>query len=81
LKIGQKLLVPQTTNSKSTSAKPTDKKKKQNDISSEKSDAKTHRTPKALRAKSTDTRASFRASFWSAYASSRRFHAVTPHAS
>jgi LysM repeat protein len=74
LKIGQKLSVPEA-------AKPTDKKKKQNEISSEKSDAKTRRAPKALPAKSTDTRASFRASFWSAQASSRRFHAVTPHAS
>ncbi len=80
LKIGQKLLVPEAAKPKTTSAKATDKKK-QNEISSEKSDAKTHRTPKAPRAKSTDTRASFRASFWSAHASSRRFHAMTPHAS
>ena len=81
LKIGQKLLVPEAAKPKTTSAKATDKKKKQNGISSDKSDAKTHRTPKALRAKSTDTSASFRARFWSAHASSRRFHAVTPHAS
>ena len=81
LKIGQKLLVPEAAKPKTTSAKATDKKKKQNEISSEKSDAKTHRAPKALPVKSTDTRASFRASFWSAHASSRRFHAVTPHAS
>jgi LysM repeat protein len=74
LKIGQKLSVPEA-------AKPTDKKKKQNGISSEKSDAKTHRAPKALPAKSTNTRASFGASSWSAQASSRRFHAVTPYAS
>jgi LysM repeat protein len=81
LKIGQKLLVPEPAKPKTASAKSTDKKKKQDEISSEKSDAKTHRTPKALRAKSTDTRASFRASFWSAHASSCRFHALIPHAS
>jgi LysM repeat protein len=81
LKIGQKLSVPEAAKPKTTSSKATDKKKKQNEISSEKSDAKNHRAPKALPAKSTDTRASFRASFWSAQASSRRFHAVTPHAS
>ena len=81
LKIGQKLLVPEATKPKTTSAKATDKKKKQNEVSSEKSDAKTHRTPKALPAKSTDSRASFRASFWSARASSRRFHALTTYAS
>ena len=81
LKIGQKLLVPEATKPKTASAKPADKKKKQGEISSEKSDAKTRRTPKALPVKSTDTRASFRASLWSAHASSRRFHALTPHAS
>jgi LysM repeat protein len=81
LRIGQKLLVPEAAKPKTAGAKATDKKKKQNEISSEKSDAKTHSTPKALRAKSTDTRAWFRASFWSAHASSRRFHALTPHAS
>ena len=81
LRIGQKLLVPEAAKPKSTSAKATDKKKKQNDISSEKSDAKTHRIPKALPAKSTDTRASFRASFLSAHASARRFHAITSYAS
>ena len=81
LKIGQKLLVPEAAKPKTTSAKSTDKKKKQNEISSEKSDAKTHRTPKALPAKSTDTRASFRGSFWSAHSSSRGIHALTPHAS
>jgi len=81
LKIGQKLLIPEAANPKTTRAKATDKKKKQDEISSEKSDAKTHRTPKALRAKSTDTGASFRGSLWSAQASSRRFHAVTAHAS
>ena len=81
LKIGQKLLVPEAAKPKTTSAKPADKKKKQNEASSEKSDAKTHRTPKALPAKSTDSRASFRASFWSARASSRRFHALTTYAS
>jgi hypothetical protein len=87
LKIGQKLLVPEPAKPKTTSAKPT--KKKQNEVSSEKSDAKTHRTPKALPAKSTDTRALFRGSLWSALpagasrsdASSRRFHPLTPHAS
>jgi LysM repeat protein len=81
LKIGQKLSVPEAAKPKATSSKATDKKKKQNEISSEKSDEKTHRVPKALPAKSTDTRASFRTSFWSAQASSRRFHAVTSHAS
>ena len=81
LKIGQKLVVPEAAKPKTTSSKATDKKKKQNEINSEKSDAKTHRTPKALRAKSTNTSASFRASFWSAHASSRRFHALTPYAS
>jgi LysM repeat protein len=81
LKIGQKLVVPEAAKPKTTTSKATDKKKKQNEISSEKSDAKTHRAPKALPAKSTDTRASFRASFWSAQASSRRFDAEKPHAS
>jgi LysM repeat protein len=81
LKIGQKLLVPEATKPKTTNSKATDKKKKEKKISSEKSDAKTHRTPKALRAKSTDTRASFRASFWSAHACSQRFHALIYHAS
>jgi LysM repeat protein len=81
LKIGQKLSVPEAAKPKTTSSKATDKKKKQNEISSEKSDTKTHHAPKALPAKSTDTRASFRASFWSAQASSCRFHAVTTHAS
>ena len=79
LKIGQKLLVPEAAKPKATSAKVTDKKKKQ--ISAEKSDEKTHRTPKALRAKPTDTSASFRASFWSSHASSRRFYALTLYAS
>jgi LysM repeat protein len=63
LKIGQKLLVPEAAKPKSSSSKATDKKKNQNEMSSEKSDAKTHRTPKALRAKSTDVRASFREAF------------------
>jgi LysM repeat protein len=81
LQIGQRLLVPEGVRPKTTSAKATDKKKKRNEISNEKSDAKTHRTPKALRAKPTDTSASFRASFWSAHASSRRFHALTLYAS
>jgi len=81
LQIGQKLLVPEAAKPKSTSAKATDKKKKQNDVSSEKSDAKTHRIPKALPAKSTDKRASFRASFLSAHASARRFHDITSYAS
>ena len=81
LKIGQKLLVPEAAKPKTSSTKATDKKKKQNEVSSDKSDAKTHRTPKALPEKSTDTRASFRASFWSAHASSCRFHALIPHAS
>ena len=81
LKIGQKLLVPDAAKPKTTSAKPADKKKKQNEVSSEKGDAKTHRTPKALPAKSTDTSASFRAGFWSERVSSLRFHALTPYAS
>lgn len=81
LKIGQKLLVPEAAKPKTTSAKTSDKKKKQTEFSSDKSDAKTHRAPKALPAKSTDTRASFRASFWSAHASSRRFHSLTLYAS
>jgi LysM repeat protein len=81
LKIGQKLLVPEAAKPKTTSSKATDKKKKQNEISSEKSDAKTHRAPKALPAKSTDTRASFRASFRSKQAFSRLSYAVTSHAS
>ena len=81
LQIGQKLLVPEAAKPKSTSAKAENKKKKKDEISSGKSDAKTHRTPKALRAKPTDTSASFRASFWSTHASSRRFHALTIYAS
>ena len=81
LQIGQKLLVPEAAKPKPTSAKATDKKKKSNDIKSEKSEAKTHRAPKAFRAKSTDASASFRASFWSAQASSRRFDPVTLYAS
>jgi LysM repeat protein len=66
LKIGQKLLVPEAARPKTTSAKAMDKKKKHNEVSSEKGDAKTHRTPKASRAKSSDTSALFRRSFWSA---------------
>ena len=81
LQIGQKLLVPDAAKRKTTSTKGTDKKKKTDQISNEKSDAKTHPSPKALPAKSTDRRASFRASFLSAHASSRRFHALTPYAS
>jgi len=81
LKIGQKLLVPAEGKPKTTSAKPADKKKKTNEVSSEKGDAKTHRTPKALPAKSTDTRGSFGASLRSAHASSSRCHALTRHAS
>jgi LysM repeat protein len=81
LKIGQKLLVPEAAKPKTTSAKPADKKKKQNEVSSEKSDAKTHRTPKALPAKSTDSGALFPAGSWSGLASSCRFHALTTHAS
>ena len=81
LKIGQKLVIPEAAKPKTTSSKATDKKKKRNEISSEKSDSKTHRPPKALPAKSTDTRASFRESFWSAQAFARRFHAVTSDAS
>jgi LysM repeat protein len=81
LKIGQKLLVPEAAKPKTTSAKPADKKKKQNEISSEKSDAKMHRTPKAPPAKSTDTRASFRGSVWSAHASSHRSYGLIPNAS
>src|SRR5262249_23456371 len=74
LQIGQKLLVPEAPKPKSTSPKGTDKKKKTDQISGEKSDAKTHLAPKALRAKTTNSRASFRANFWSTQASSRCFH-------
>jgi LysM repeat protein len=81
LQIGQKLLVPDTAKPKTTSAKGTDKKKKTDQINNEKSDAKTHRTPKSLPAKSTDRRASFRPSFLSVHARSRRFLALTPYAS
>jgi LysM repeat protein len=81
LQIGQKLLVPDAAKPKTTSAKGTDKKKKTDQINNEKNDAKTHRTPKPLPAKSTDRRASFRPSFLSAHAASRRFHALTPYAS
>ncbi len=81
LQIGQKLLIPDAAKLKTMSGKGTDKKKKTNETSTEKNDAKTHRTPKALPAKSTDNRASFRASSWSAHASSRRFHVLTPYAS
>src|SRR5213594_1353053 len=41
------------------------------------SDAKTRRSPKALRAKSKGTACSVFAKLWSAYASSRRFCAIT----
>jgi LysM repeat protein len=81
LQIGQKLLVPDGAKPKTTSGKGTDKKKKTNETSIEKSDARTHRAPKALPAKSTDKHALFRASFWSAHASSRRFSALTHYAS
>ena len=81
LQIGQKLLVPDAAKPKTTSAKGTDKKKKTDQISNEKGDAKTHPTPKGLRTKSTDRRTSFRASFLSAHASLPRFHALTPYAS
>ena len=43
-------------------------------VISKKSDARTHRTPKALRAKYGGELLLFRASFWSAHASPRRFH-------
>ena len=81
LQIGQKLLVPEAAKPKTTSAKAADKKKKSDEVGSKKSDAKTHRIPKAIPVKSTDSRASFRTSFWSAHASSRRFHALTLYAS
>ena len=69
LQIGQKLLVPEATaKPKTTSAKAENKKKKKDEISSGKSDAKTHRTPKALHQKSTDTGA-------------RRIHPLTSYAS
>jgi LysM repeat protein len=68
LQIGQKLLVPEAAKPKSTSAKAENKKKKKDEISSGKSDAKTHRTPKALHQKSTDTGA-------------RRIHPLTSYAS
>ena len=80
LQIGQKLLIPETAKPKASSAKGTDKKKKRNEIS-DKTDAKTHRAPKALRVKSTDTSASFRGSHRNAYVSWRRFDLLTRHAS
>jgi LysM repeat protein len=81
LNIGQKLLVPEAAKPKTTTSKATDKKKKQNEISSEKTESKTHRAPKALPVKSTDRRVSFRASLCSAPAFSRRFHTLTAYAS
>jgi LysM repeat protein len=81
LKIGQKLLIPEAAKPKTASAKATDKKKKQNEVSNEKGDAKTHHAPKALPAKSTDARGSFHASLSSAQASSNHSHALTAHAS
>ena len=80
LKIGQKLLVPEAAKPKTASAKATDKKKKHSEVSSEKSDAKTHRAPKAVPVKSTEA-SSFGTNLRSAHASSNRFHALTPHAS
>jgi len=80
LQVGQKLLVPEPAKPKSTSAKGTDKKKKTNQISTEKSGPRTHRAPKALPAKSTDRRASFRANFWSSHVS-RHFELFKPYAS
>ena len=81
LQIGQKLLVPEPAKSKATSAKAADKKKKKDEVSSEKSDTKAHRAPKALRAKPVDSSASYRAGDWTALASSRRSQDLTPHAS
>jgi LysM repeat protein len=81
LQIGQKLLVPEAAKGKAPSAKAADKKKKKNEISSEKSDAKTHGSSKVPRAKSTDTSTTFRATFWSAQASSHRCDALKAHAS
>ena len=94
LQIGQKLLVPEAAKPTTTSGKPKEKKKKTNEASTEKRDAGTHRTPKAIRAKSTDNRMLFRASLCDAlpaaasgidagvaHACSRRFHALTPYAS
>jgi hypothetical protein len=81
LQVGQKLLVPEPAKPKSTSAKGTDKKKKTDQISTEKSGSRKHRAPKALPVKSTDKRASFRANFWSAHASSRHFEIFKPYAS
>src|SRR5262245_37467094 len=66
LQIGQKLLVPEAAKPKTTSGKGTEKKKKTNEISTDKSDARTHRAPKAQRANSTDARAFFRGISWSA---------------
>jgi LysM repeat protein len=81
LKIGQKLLIPAEGKPKTASAKQVDKKKKTNEVSSEKGDAKTHRAPKTLPVKSTDARGSFRANLRFARASSSRFHALRPYAS
>ena len=80
LQIGQKLLIPEAAKPKTTGNKAADKKKKQKEISSEKS-GKTHRVPKALPVKSTDGRALFHASFGSAQASSHRSYTQTIHAS
>ena len=81
LQIGQKLLVPEAAKPKTKSAKAANRKKKTKEASAEKSNAKTHRTPKALRAKPADTSASYRATFWNVQVCARRLHALTPHAS
>jgi nucleoid-associated protein YgaU len=81
LQIGQKLLVPEAARPKTKTAQRSDKKKKTKEVSTEKRDAKTHRTPKALRAKPADTSASFGTNFPARQASSHQFRALTPHAS
>jgi len=81
LRIGQKLLGPDTVKMKGTGTKGTDKKKKTNQISTRKSGSKTHRAPKAVPVKSAERRASFRANFWNAHVSSRRFEIFKRYAS
>ena len=80
LQIGQRLLVPEPAKPK-TSAKLKDKKKKQNEVNTEKKDAKTDRASKTPRTKSTDIRTSFPAEFWYAHTPSCRLHDLKPHAS
>ena len=81
LRIGQKLLIPEAAKPKGASIKGTDKKKKANQTSTQKSGSKTHRAPKAVPVKSTEKRTSFRANFLNAYATSHRSEGFKPYAS